>query len=104
MRVDLTEAGAEVAHAQPGRTVHVVGGERGLCAVNEAKSLKREASQLFVSVHPDDRLPVEVTPGRKPSRSCLYLRWFQTFSFQEERVAPNSPNKEVVEGGVDGER
>lgn len=76
--MDLTEAGAEVAHAQPGCTVHVVGGESGLRAVNEAKSLKREASELFVSVHPDDRLTVKVTPGRKPSHSCLYLSWFWT--------------------------
>lgn len=76
LHVDLTEAAAEVGHAQPGRTVHVVGGESGLRAVNEAKSLKREASNLFDSVHPNDRLTVKGTPGRKPSHSCLYLSWF----------------------------
>lgn len=65
---DLVEAGAEVAHAQSGRAVHVVGGERRLCAVNEAESLEREASDLLVSVHGDDRLAVQVTPRSEANR------------------------------------
>lgn len=62
---DLTEAGAEGVHTEPGGTVHIVGGESFFCAVDKAESFEGEAGDLLLSVDSHYCLAIPVTPGRR---------------------------------------
>ena len=46
---DLSEAGAEGVHTEPGGTVDVVGGER-FCAFDKAESFEWKAGILLLSI------------------------------------------------------
>lgn len=65
---DLIDSRAEGVHAEPGSTVHVVGGDHFFCTVDEAESLKGEAGVLLLSIDSHHCLDVPVTPGRDATR------------------------------------
>lgn len=49
-------------HTQPSSTVHIVGGERFVHALNKTERLKRKASSLLLAVDPHYCLTIPITP------------------------------------------
>lgn len=62
-------------HTQPSSTVHIVGGERFVHALNETERLKGKASSLLLAVDPHYCLTIPITPrgdaGKDKVKSSL---------------------------------
>lgn len=50
-------------HTQPSSTVHIVGGDRFVHAMNKTERLEGEASSLLLAIDSHHCLTIQITPG-----------------------------------------